>query len=37
MDKADAWLEAQALRFNTMFFVEYFATDLIMDTDGSCR
>ena len=23
----------QALRFNTMFFVEYFATDLIMDTD----
>jgi hypothetical protein len=30
------WL-AQALRYNTMFFVEYFATDLIMDEDGTCR
>ena len=27
----------QALRFNTMFFVEYFATDLIMDEEGACR
>ena len=27
----------QALRYNTMFFVEYFALDLIMDDDGSCR
>eukprot|EP00281_Chroomonas_sp_CCMP1168_P020365 CAMPEP_0206228630 /NCGR_PEP_ID=MMETSP0047_2-20121206/9270_1 /ASSEMBLY_ACC=CAM_ASM_000192 /TAXON_ID=195065 /ORGANISM="Chroomonas mesostigmatica_cf, Strain CCMP1168" /LENGTH=636 /DNA_ID=CAMNT_0053651883 /DNA_START=69 /DNA_END=1979 /DNA_ORIENTATION=- len=30
-------LYGQALRFNTMFFVEYFATDLIMDEDGVCR
>ena len=30
-------LYGQALRYNTMFFVEYFALDLIMDDDGACR
>jgi succinate dehydrogenase (ubiquinone) flavoprotein subunit len=30
-------LYGQALRYNTMFFVEYFALDLIMDDDGVCR
>jgi succinate dehydrogenase / fumarate reductase flavoprotein subunit len=27
----------QALKFDTKFFVEYFALDLIMDQDGACR
>jgi succinate dehydrogenase / fumarate reductase flavoprotein subunit len=27
----------QALRYNTQFFVEYFAIDLIMDAQGRCR
>ncbi|GAQ80311.1 Succinate dehydrogenase [Klebsormidium nitens] len=30
-------LYGQALRHNTQFFVEFFALDLIMDEDGSCR
>merc|ERR1740117_979019 len=30
-------LYGQALCYNTMFFVEYFALDLIMDDDGACR
>jgi succinate dehydrogenase / fumarate reductase flavoprotein subunit len=30
-------LYGQALRYNTEFFIEYFAIDLIMDEDGVCR
>ncbi|CAN7457763.1 succinate dehydrogenase flavoprotein subunit [Bosea sp. LjRoot90] len=30
-------LYGQALRYNTEFFIEYFAIDLIMDEDGHCR
>jgi succinate dehydrogenase / fumarate reductase, flavoprotein subunit len=30
-------LYQQALRHNAEFFIEYFALDLIMDDDGSCR
>jgi len=30
-------LYGQALRYNTEFFIEYFAIDLIMDEDGQCR
>jgi succinate dehydrogenase / fumarate reductase flavoprotein subunit len=30
-------LYGQALRYNTEFFIEYFAIDLIMDDDGHCR
>lgn len=30
-------LYTQALRHKAQFFVEYFATDLLMDDDGSCR
>jgi succinate dehydrogenase / fumarate reductase, flavoprotein subunit len=30
-------LYTQALRHNAQFFVEYFATDLLMDEDGTCR
>ncbi len=30
-------LYGQALRYNTEFFIEYFAIDLIMDEDGYCR
>ena len=30
-------LYQQALRFDAEFFIEYFALDLIMDEDGSCR
>jgi succinate dehydrogenase / fumarate reductase flavoprotein subunit len=30
-------LYGQALRYNTEFFIEYFAIDLIMDDDGVCR
>jgi succinate dehydrogenase / fumarate reductase, flavoprotein subunit len=30
-------LYGQALRYNTEFFIEYFAIDLIMDEDGACR
>src|SRR5690348_17085495 len=30
-------LYGQALRYNTEFFIEYFAIDLIMDEDGKCR
>ena len=30
-------LYGQALRYNTEFFIEYFAIDLIMDDDGRCR
>jgi hypothetical protein len=30
-------LYGQALRYNTEFFIEYFAIDLIMDEDGRCR
>ncbi len=30
-------LYQQSLRYNAQFFVEYFALDLIMDEDGSCR
>ncbi len=30
-------LYGQALKNNTEFFIEYFAIDLIMDTDGRCR
>ncbi|KAF0852145.1 mitochondrial Complex II (CII) succinate:ubiquinone oxidoreductase subunit 1 (Sdh1/SdhA) [Andalucia godoyi] len=27
----------QALKYNTKFFIEYFALDLLMDQDGACR
>jgi succinate dehydrogenase/fumarate reductase flavoprotein subunit len=30
-------LYGQALRYNTEFFIEYFAIDLIMDSQGRCR
>ena len=30
-------LYGQALRYQTEFFIEYFALDLIMDADGRCR
>lgn len=30
-------LYGQSLKYNTKFFVEYFALDLLMDKDGSCR
>ena len=30
-------LYQQSLRFDAEFFIEYFALDLIMDEDGSCR
>ncbi|WP_420101946.1 succinate dehydrogenase flavoprotein subunit [Bosea sp. (in: a-proteobacteria)] len=30
-------LYGQALRYNTEFFIEYFAIDLIMDEEGHCR
>ncbi len=30
-------LYTQALRHKAQFFIEYFATDLLMDEDGSCR
>ena len=30
-------LYGQALRYNTEFFIEYFALDLIMDSEGRCR
>ncbi len=30
-------LYTQALRHKAQFFVEYFATDLLMDEDGTCR
>eukprot|EP00271_Cylindrocystis_brebissonii_P023230 TRINITY_DN9523_c0_g1_i1.p1 TRINITY_DN9523_c0_g1~~TRINITY_DN9523_c0_g1_i1.p1 ORF type:complete len:637 (+),score=123.77 TRINITY_DN9523_c0_g1_i1:256-2166(+) len=30
-------LYAQSLKHNTQFFVEYFALDLIMDSEGTCR
>ena len=30
-------LYQQSLRFNSEFFVEYFALDLIMDEEGACR
>ncbi|MEZ5690540.1 MAG: succinate dehydrogenase flavoprotein subunit [Rickettsiales bacterium] len=30
-------LYTQALRHNAQFFVEYFATDLLMDSEGVCR
>ena len=30
-------LYQQALKHNAEFFIEYFATDLLMDDDGSCR
>jgi len=30
-------LYGQAMKHNCQFFVEYFALDLIMDQDGSCR
>lgn len=30
-------LYGQALRYNTEFFIEYFAIDLIMDDEGHCR
>src|SRR3546814_5545446 len=30
-------LYQQSLRYQAEFFVEYFAIDLIMDPDGSCR
>ena len=30
-------LYGQALRYNTEFFIEYFAIDLIMDEEGRCR
>lgn len=30
-------LYTQALRHNAQFFIEYFAVDLLMDEDGSCR
>ena len=30
-------LYQQALKHNAEFFIEYFATDLLMDSDGACR
>ena len=30
-------LYGQAVRYNTEFFIEYFAIDLIMDDEGHCR
>jgi len=30
-------LYGQAMKHNTQFFVEYFALDLIMDSEGACR
>ncbi|WP_370151615.1 succinate dehydrogenase flavoprotein subunit [Ferrovibrio sp.] len=30
-------LYQQSLKFDTEFFIEYFALDLIMDEDGACR
>ncbi|XP_050379912.1 succinate dehydrogenase [ubiquinone] flavoprotein subunit 1, mitochondrial [Argentina anserina] len=30
-------LYGQAMRHNTQFFVEYFALDLLMNSDGSCQ
>jgi succinate dehydrogenase / fumarate reductase flavoprotein subunit len=30
-------LYQQALKHNAQFFIEYFALDLIMDSDGACR
>ncbi len=30
-------LYQQCLKYNAQFFVEYFALDLIMDSDGNCR
>ncbi|MFQ5972689.1 MAG: succinate dehydrogenase flavoprotein subunit [Alphaproteobacteria bacterium] len=30
-------LYQQALRFETQFFIEYFALDLILDEEGACR
>jgi len=30
-------LYTQALRHNAQFFIEYFALDLLMDEDGTCR
>jgi succinate dehydrogenase / fumarate reductase flavoprotein subunit len=30
-------LYQQCLKYDTRFFVEYFAVDLLMDEDGSCR
>ncbi len=30
-------LYSQSLKYDTQFFVEYFALDLIMDKDGACR
>lgn len=30
-------LYTQALRHNAQFFIEYFAVDLLMDEDGTCR
>eukprot|EP00898_Chlorokybus_atmophyticus_P004621 jgi/Chlat1/515/Chrsp103S00990 len=30
-------LYGQAMRHNTQFFVEYFALDLLMDDEGTCR
>ena len=30
-------LYTQALRHNAQFFIEYFAVDLLMDDEGSCR
>jgi len=30
-------LYGQALKHDTMFFIEYFATDLLMDPSGECR
>ena len=30
-------LYGQALRYSTEFFIEYFAIDLIMDSEGRCR
>jgi succinate dehydrogenase / fumarate reductase flavoprotein subunit len=30
-------LYGQSLRYDVDFFIEYFALDLIMDTDGACR
>lgn len=30
-------LYQQSLRYDASFFIEYFATDLLMDDDGTCR
>ena len=30
-------LYSQSLRYNSQFFIEYFAIDLLMDEDGTCR